>query len=428
MANNNFDSNFSRELMEIFLDGFETNRTLTKNVDTQLFAGKFNPSTGSDIDVKRPTDFVVSRTPDGDLTNETESSIIAGKATATVQDYFTVFVDYQEAKESLEMNQLPELLAPASKRIITDWETDYAKFMMNNTALLAGDPGQALTSWDDVALGGAVLDSSGVPQDGMWNYAVNPFTQRKLASDQRSLGAGDRIVTSANERAMITDNFAGMRVMTANTLATYTTGVGATRDGTLSGTPTATYLSVKDTMVQTLPVTGFQANLVVAAGETIQITGAAARNRLNLSTRNTMIDDTGSAIVWTATVVATVTLNGSGAGDLVVTGPAIFESDGQYNTVSSALTSGDAIDLLGGATTLIQPNLFWHKQAFTVASVPIAKLKATDTVGTTEDGMQIRVTSDSDFIKNLQKIRFDFRPAYGVLNPFFAGQGFGTTP
>jgi hypothetical protein len=60
-----------------------------------------------------------------------------------------------------------------------------------------------------------------------------------------------------------------------------------------------------------------------------------------------------------------------------------------------------------------------------VGSVPIKKLHSTDTVATTEDGLQFRVSKGSDFLANEQKIRFDFRPAYGVMNPFFAGQGWG---
>ena len=52
---NNFDSNFTRKVMRSFLDKFESERVLTKNVNTQLFNGQFNPSTGDTIDVKRPT-------------------------------------------------------------------------------------------------------------------------------------------------------------------------------------------------------------------------------------------------------------------------------------------------------------------------------------------------------------------------------------
>jgi len=418
---NDFSSNFNRKIMDSFLDSFQSSRVLTKDVDTQLFQGKFNPSTGESIDVKRPTDFNTVRTPKGDVSGQTKSDIITGKATATVQDYFTAFVDYDEADEAIKMNQLDQLLAPMAKRVVTDFETDYAQFMLKNTGLLSGTVGTALTTWDHVAGMGAIMQASGVPMDGSWCAAVNPFVQRKLASDQRSLG-GETGAMSANQRAVISDNFAGMKVMTATTLGSYTTGAGADRTGAVVGTPVATYAAARNTMTQVIGVTGFQANLVVAAGETITVTG---RNRLNLSTRKVMIDETGAPILFSATVTETVTLDGSGAGNLTVTGPAIFEATGAYNTVNSAIAAGDVVTLGGAASTIIQPNLFWHKQAFTVASVPIKRLHATDTIATTEDGLQLRVTKDSDFYKNQNQVRIDFRPAYGVMNPFFAGQGFG---
>ena len=419
---NNFDSNFSRKILESFLDKFESERVITKNIDTQTFAGKFNGSTGDTIDIKRPTDYVTSRTPTGDVSGETKSSIITGKASATVQDYFTAFVDFDEADEAIKMNQLDQLLAPMATRIVTDFETDYAKFMMKNTALLAGTVGTAVSKWDHVAEAGAMMQASGIPQDGMWSYACNPFVQRKLASDQRSLG-GETGSMTANQKATISESFAGMKVMTATTLATYRTGTGSDREGTVVGTPVGTYTAAKDTMTQVIGVTGFQANLVVAAGETITVTG---RNRLNLSTRETMIDETGAPVVFTGTVTTAVTLDGSGAGNLTITGPAINEVDGQYNTVDSAIAASDVVTLGGAASTIIQPNLFWHKQAFTCASVPIKKLYSTDTIATTEDGLQLRVSKGTGFLENKNKIRIDFRPAYGVMNPFFAGKGFGS--
>ena len=275
---NSFDSNFSRKLMSSFLNKFESERVLTKNVDTQLFAGKFNGSTGDTIDIKRTTDYNTVRTATGDVSGATKSDIITGKASAVVQDYFTSFVDYDEADEAIKMNQLDQLLAPMATRIVTDFETDYAAFMMKNAGLLAGTVGTGVTTWDHVAEAGAMMSASGVPSDMPWCYAANAFTQRKLASDQRSLG-GETGSMTANQRATITDNFAGMKVLTANTLASYTTGTGADRAGTVVGTPVATYAGAKDTMTQVIGVTAFQANLVVAAGETVTVTG---RNRLNL--------------------------------------------------------------------------------------------------------------------------------------------------
>lgn len=418
---NNFDSNFTRKLAKVFLNEFETNRVISKNVNTQLLSGRFGPDTGETVDFKRPTDYSSKRSSNGDISSGTRAPIITGKSSGTVQDYFTVDVDFDEADESLKMDQLDQLLRPAAKRIVTDMELDFAKFTLKNNALLAGDVGTSVTTWDHVAEAGAIMQASGVPMDDDWCYFANPFTQRKLASNQRSLG-GETGSMSANQKAVITDMFAGMKVMTATTLGSYTSGAGADRAGTLSSNPNVTYLAHKDTMIQTLPVAGFQANLQVKAGEKIQITG---RNRLNLSTRESIVDENGDEILFTGTVVADVTLSGTGTGNITITGPAIFEAGGGYNTVASAPVSGDVVTLLGAASTLYQPNLFWHKQAFSIGSVPIKKLYSTDTVATTEDGLQIRVSKYADGDKNKQIVRFDLRPAYAVLNPFFAGQGYG---
>lgn len=424
---NNFDSNFTRKLARVFLEKFESARIMSKNVDTQLLANRFAPDTGDNVDFKRPTDYKSTRTPTGDVSAVNASDIITGKATGTVQPYFTVHVNYDEADEAIKMDQLDQLLAPMATRIVTDLELDFAAFMMRNSALLAGQHGQAVNTWDEVAEAGAVMQANGIPMDGGWYYAVNPYTQRSLASNQRSLGAGGSaggLIKTAHEMATIADDFAGMRVMTATTLASYLSpSYSGDLAGTLSAAPNVTYLAAKDTMQQTLAVTGFTGNVTVPAGTVVQVTG---RNRLNLSTRQPVIDENGNQVVWTAVVVADATLT-AGAGNLVVSGPAINETDGAYNTTDTALDAGDVVTILGAESTRYQPNLFWHKQAFGIGSVPIKKLHSTDTLATTEDGLQIRVSKGVNFLENEQLVRFDFRPAYAVLNPFFAGQAFGST-
>lgn len=420
---NNFDSNFTRKLARVFLEKFDSDRILSKNVNTQLLTGRFDPSTGTVVDFKRPTDYVSVRTSAGDISSNTASDIITGKASGTVQDYFSVHVDYNEADEALKMDQLDQLLAPMATRIRTDLELDFAAFMMKNCNLVSGSIGTGVSTWDHIASAGALMQAVGVPMDMPWCYAVNPFTQRSLASNQRSLGGGsDKTVDDANRRAIITRNFAGFDVMTATTLASFTTGSGSDRAGTIASTPDVSYVTAKDTMTQSIAVTGFQANLAIAAGEPVRITG---RNRLNLSTRQPILTETGAAVIFSGVVKTGVTLNGSGQGTITISGPAIFESGGAYNTTATAIASGDVISLGGSALTTIQPNLFWHPQAFSIGSVPIKKLYSTDTIATTEDGLQFRVSKGTNFLQNKQLVRFDFRPAYACLNPFFAGQGYG---
>jgi hypothetical protein len=82
-------SNYARKLLEQFLIDMESMRVISKSVNTQ-FKGKFNPSSGPVVDVKRPHRYKALRTSGGDISSETPNTIISGKATATVQDYITV--------------------------------------------------------------------------------------------------------------------------------------------------------------------------------------------------------------------------------------------------------------------------------------------------------------------------------------------------
>ena len=144
-----------------------------------------------------------------------------------------------------------------------------------------------------------------------------------------------------------------------------------------------------------------------------------------MSTRKPVINGAGANVEWTGVLTAAATLSG-GAGIFVVSGPAIYEAAGAFNTVDSAIANGAVITILNADSTLFQPNLFFHKQAYAIGSVPIKKLYSTDTIATTKDGLQFRISKGAGFLENRQDIRIDFRPAYAVLNPFFAGQGYGS--
>ncbi len=418
---NNLDSNFVRKLARIFLDKFEAARVLSKLVNTQLLTGKFNPASGTTTDFKRPTDYVSKRTADGDISATDSSDIIAGKATGTVQNYFTVDVEWASVDEALKLDQLDQLLEPMATRIVLDLETDFAAFMLANAGLSTGSPDTSVTTWQHVANAGALMKSVGVPADSPWHYAMNPFTMSILANTNRALGSPvSGPVDLALTKATLMDNFAGMKVVAPSTLATLTTTAISDRAGSLSAAPDVTYVTAKDSMTQSWAVTAFTASLDVQAGEIVEVTG---KFMTNLATRKRFLDGAGNDVKFRAVVTADASLAGSGAGTLIVAGPGIFESGGAYNTTDAALASSDVVTLLGTASTTYQPNLFWHKNAFAIGSVPQKKLFSTDTIMTTKDGLQLRISKYADGDANTNKMRIDLLPAYAVLNPFFAGQG-----
>ena len=107
---NNLSSNITRPLAKIFLEAFESSRVVTKTVNTQLLASKFNPSTGTKVDFKRPHDYNTIRSAGGDISAAAKSDIIAGKATGTVQEYFTAATEWSNIQEALELDQLDQIL------------------------------------------------------------------------------------------------------------------------------------------------------------------------------------------------------------------------------------------------------------------------------------------------------------------------------
>lgn len=419
---NNLGSNVTRKVARVFLDAFENSRVITKAVDTQLLEGKFNPSSGSTADFKRPHDYASIRTPGGDISSSTKSSIISGKATGTVQNYFTVATEWGNVEEALQLDQLDQILAPMARRIVADLETDFAAYMLKHSSLRYGTHGTAVDAWSDIAGAGALMDSIGIPSEAERYYVMNPFTTAALAGAQNGLGTVDALVRSAWENAQISTNFGGLRALTSSALASFTSSNGADRAGTLTAAPDPTYVTAKDTMTQSIAVTALQANMVVKAGDLVTIANV---NRLNLATRQPMVNAAGAVVPWTGVVTANVTLGASGEGTLVVAGPAIYEAGGQYNTVDAAPQNGAVVTIVSASNTLYQPNLFFTKQAFGLGTVKIPKLYSTDTVATTQDGMSIRISKYSDGDANTQKIRFDLLPAYAVFNPFMAGHGFG---
>ncbi len=418
---NTFESNFTRKVAMKVLPSFEANRVLSKNVNTQLVEGAFNPDSGTQVDVKRPTDYKTVKTSDGDITG-TKRDIVTGKATATVQDYITIPVDYDEVDEALKMgSDSSRFWDDLSNRIVIDLELEFAAFAMKGLGLNYGDPDEGVNSWAEVANAGALMQSSGVPMNKRWCYFLNPYSQVALATEQRSLGVNPE-AGSANARATVNTNFAGFDVKTATTLPTYTLPATGDLVGAINGTPDVTYATAKDSMTQSIVVDAFGSFTgTIPAGSVVQITG---RNRMNLSTRSPIVDATGASVIYTATVSADASLT-SGAGTLVITGPAIYEASGAYNTSDSALADNDVVTILGTDSTTFQPNLFWHPDALTLASVPIKKLHSTDTLFTTADGLQLRCSKYSDGDANKQTVRFDLHPAFGVMNPFFGGHGYG---
>jgi len=422
---NNLSSNTQATLSKKILDRFESTRTISKTVNTQFLSDAINANTGDTVFIKRPGRFKSTRSSDGDLValGSTANSIIAGKASGTVQDFITVEVDWSILEQATQLNQLDELVInPMVDEMVATLETSFGQFAMKNSNLSSGTPGESVDAWGDVAKVAALCKSMSWPK-GDRTLLLNPFSEVGLSEVQRSIGAADALVNPAFKDAVINSNFAGMRVMTSDSLATFTSGASADRIGAIVGTPTGTYVAAKDTMTQSITIDGLTANGDINAGEIIEVTG---KFYLNQSTRQVILNGT-SAVKWRATVTEDATISAGGEVTVIVAGPAIKESTEQYDTINVALADGDIVTFLNATGTLYQPNMFYHKNAYAIGSVPLPPLSAQDTFMKSKDGLQIRMSRGSSLRENKQILRIDLLPAFAVLNPFLAGQAFGNT-
>jgi hypothetical protein len=394
---------------------------MSKTVNTQFLSDAINANTGDTVFIKRPNRFKSTSTVDGDISGTTANSIIAGKAQGKVQNFITVEVDWSILEQATQLNQLDELVVePMMDEMVATLETRFGEFVFKNSNLSLGTPGQAVDAWGDVAKVAAMCKSLSWPK-GDRTLLLNPFSEVGLSEVQRSIGTADSLVNPAFKDAVINSNFAGMRVMTSDSLATFTSGASADRVGAINGTPNATYLTAKDTMTQSLVIDGLTANGTVKAGEVIEVTG---KYYLNQSTRQVILNGS-TAVKWRATVTADATISAGGEVTVIVAGPAIKESTQQYDTINAAIADGDVVTFLNATSTLYQPNMFYHKNAYAIGSVPLPKLSAQDVLMKTKDGLQLRCSRGSSLRENKQILRIDLLPAFAVLNPFLAGQGFG---
>lgn len=420
---NNLDSNVSQIVLKKFLPGFMSDLVLAKTVDRQLLAGEINSSTGDSVSFKRPHQFSSLRTATGDISGQTKNNLVSGKATGRVGNYITVAVEYGQLEEAIKLNQLDEILMPVRQRIVTDLETELAKFMMNNGALSLGSPNTPINKWSDVAQTASFLKDLGVNEGE--NYAVmDPWSAQRLADAQSGLHGSDKLIQTAWEDAQISGNFGGIRALMSNGLASRSQGAfGGTL--TVQANPTVTYIAVKDTYQFTVTLAGATASVngFLKAGDQIKFTNTFW---LNQQSKQALYNGS-TPISFTATVLQDANSTAGGQVTVTLSGVPIYDAapQQQYNAVSRQVVAGDAVTVIGTASQTMKPNLFYNKFFCGLGTIPLPKLNSIDSAVATYEGFSIRVHKYADGDANVQKMRFDLLPAYVCFNQHMGGQFFG---
>lgn len=419
---NELQGNINKKLLRSFTKNFMADVVAAKTVERQLIVNDFDPSTGTQVAMKRGVQYTPQRSNDGDLTAATANPIRVGQVLGEVGQYITVFVENTQVEEALETDQLDQLLMPIAQDMAITLESELVDRMAKNAALTSGTTGTAVNKWSDIANAGALMKEIGTPMGEMYALISN-FEEVALANVQSGLGVQTE-VGEAWRTATVRERFAGFdRVLTSNNLPQYTRGTATA--AALSATPIATYTEYKNTYQMNLALSGVTPSTgTFKAGQQIQV---AASKLVNMRNQRLVKKD-GNGVAITLTVLEDATAAG-GVVTVKVSGAAIIEAGvlSSFNTVNRALTSGDALVFLGSASADLRPGLFYHKQFFGLGSVQLPKLHSIDSNVMNFDGFSIRVHRFSDGLGNKNRYRFDMLPTFACFNPFHGGQLFGTT-
>ena len=428
---NDLKSNITDKLMSAFVPAFDSERKISKSVTTNArnLVNNFDESTGDAygaVRMKRPLQFVPQRTDDGDFTGKDTNPIQVGTAPAEVGQYCTVFVEMSDVERALESKDVAEemsqLVAPAAEDMCNTVESELVQRMADAAALASGDPNESIDSWNDIAQAGTLMKAIGLPKGR--NYcAINTFDGLAISAEQKGLAVNPE-VGSAWGSATIANGFAGFdSVITHDNMPVFTSGT-ATTGLTVKSAPDMTYATAKDSYRQTLVITGGTSGQTLTAGTTLIIGGV---NLVHLRNHKSIRGVGGAFVPLTVSVIADATFDGSGDANVTVSGCGIFEDDvnGAYNTINTAIVAGATVTVQESASTQYSPGLAWNEAFFGMGSIKLKKLAATDSSFTTTDGLNFRITEDSNSTKNTHQLRIDFRPTFACLNPFFGQKVYG---
>lgn len=242
----------------------------------------------------------------------------------------------------------------------------------------------------------AVLLQEGAPQDGDFSVCLEPMEQAALVHALRGLfQSSTQIETQYEEGKM--GRMAGADWVCDQNVAAHTTGPRG-------GTPVVAGANQTGSSINTSGWTAAAA-LRLNAGDVVQFAGVFAVNPQTLQSTGRLRD---------FVVPANFSSTGTGTGALQVWPPIILPPDPRA-TVNASPADLAPITVLGTANTTYSQNLFYHKNAFTLAVVPLV-MPFSGQASRADDpefGASLRVWRDSNISTDTHPARTDV--LYGVM-------------
>lgn len=245
------------------------------------------------------------------------------------------------------------------------------------------------------------LDEMAAPRDRQRALVVNPLMNASLLQGMGGLFNSQSQITKGYQSGMFADAF-GFSVNMDQNVSRHTNGTQPTG-------PTANTVNGANQTGSTITVNGAAITGNITAGSVITFAGV---NAVNPQSRQ----DTGSPqqFVVTANVL-------SGATSIPIS-PAITPT-GAFQNVTASPANNAAMTVLGAASASYDTNILYHRDAFTLAMVPMFEPAAGTGAKVTQmsdDGFTVKVTQFYDGINDNNNMRLDVLFGWAATYPELA--------
>lgn len=364
---------------------------------------------GDTITIRKPTDFTVRSTITASAQDVTE-------AKTTIQVNSIAGVDFAFTSQQLTQNigELSErVIRPAMIQIAN--QIDVATMnLYKDIPQWVGTPGTLVQSFAGFANGAQNLDQRSVPQDSR-SAILAPADFWALAGSQTALYS--QAINNKSYREGEIGKIGGINTFMSQNAPTFTTGpMGGTP--LVNGASQNTTYDTTGANTQTLITDGWTAAAAarVVKGDVFTIAGVYDVNPVTKATL---------PILKQFVVVSNGSSDGSGNLTLTIA-PQIITS-GAFQTVSAAPADNAAMTFVGTANTGYTNNLFFHKNAFALCTVPMVKPPgAVDCSRQSKNGLSVRVIPFYDGTNDKSTWRLDVLYGVKTIDPRLAVRVSGT--
>lgn len=377
------------------------NEMVLGNLVYRDYESEFNKSVngytpGATVNIKKPPKYTLRVGANMSTQDSTETTVPLTVGTQLGVD----LGGWTSADRTLKIPEFSKRFIQPAMRTIAQGVDAYVAANYNKVFNWVGTPGTTISTFAGFAKGPQRLDEMAVPQADRYGL-LNPADKWGLVGNFTGLYVGD-VAKAALQKAKLPD-IGGVDPYMSQNAPQHATGA---RGGTplVNGATQNVTFSQTNNVSQNLITDGWTASTaVVKQGDAFTLAGVYA---VNPAPGNPSGVKTVMSYLQQFVVNADGTSDGSGNLTLSISPPII--ASGAYQTVSAAPADNAAMTFVGSASTTYNQSLVFHKNAFTLAVVPMIKPEgAVDVQRVSYNGLSVRMIPVYTGSNDTSAIRLD---------------------